>query len=85
MVAPLLSEQIKVEYLCRDGGMSVAYIDDESGIGINKHSDIPVILEHRPEGWVQVDDWEWKWNDYDNFYRVSDGKSTYEVEREMLA
>ena len=80
-----MGEQIKVHYTTRDGGQSVAYVDDETGIGSSKHSDIAVILEFRPDGWVQVDDWEWEWRDYDDFYRVGDGKRTWEVEQEALA
>jgi hypothetical protein len=66
-------EQIKVGYVTRDGRNATAYIDEVTGYGHNKHSDIPVILAwsdeppHAPH-WEQVDTWEWKWGG-DTFVR----------------
>jgi hypothetical protein len=55
---------IKVGYLGRDGYRSTAYIDENTGLGMEKHSGVPVRLHFDEEagGWLQVDTWEWVWN-----------------------
>ena len=39
------AEQIKVPYRTRDGSMSKAYIDPDTGEGIDKHSGVPPFSE----------------------------------------
>lgn len=55
----------KVEYKTRSGYYSKAYVDDETGEGVDKHSDIPVTVAWSDElsEWVQTDDREWLWTD----------------------
>lgn len=57
-----VSDQIKVTYTDREGFKTQAYIDEETGHGTNKHSDVPVIIKSSYYGWVQVDDWKWSWD-----------------------
>lgn len=65
-------EQIKVAYLTRSGEMSKAYIDPETGEGIDKHTDIPITLARREsdDSWYQIDHREWRVNHLGEFEEV---------------
>lgn len=56
----------KVTYRTKDGYVTQAYIDVNTGYGENKHTDIPVKVEFSEEEniWLQVDDWEWRWDSF---------------------
>jgi len=64
--------QIKVAYLTRSGNISKAYIDPETGEGIDKHSDIPIALAHQEsdDSWHQIDHREWRVNHLGEFEEV---------------
>lgn len=51
----------KVTYKAREGYITQAYINPETGFGTSKHTGIEVQLEWSDEEdvWIQVDDWEW--------------------------
>jgi len=51
----------KVGYTTKTGGQSKAYIDMETGMGTDKHSDVEVILywDEALEKWIQIDNYEW--------------------------
>jgi hypothetical protein len=65
-------EQIKVTYFTRSGSISKAYIDPETGEGIDKHSDIPITLAHQEsdDSWYQIDHREWRVNHLGEFEEV---------------
>ena len=65
-------EQIKVTYFTRSGSISKAYIDPETGEGIDKHSDIPITLAHQEsdDSWYQIDRREWRVNHLGEFEEV---------------
>ena len=66
------TDQIKVPYLARSGEMSKAYIDPETGEGIDKHTDIPITLAHQEsdDSWYQIDHREWRVNHLGEFEEV---------------
>ena len=59
-------------YLTRSGSISKAYIDPETGEGIDKHSDIPITLAHQEsdDSWYQIDRREWRVNHLGEFEEV---------------
>lgn len=58
------SNEIKVGYIDRDGYRTTAYIDPDTGLGTNKHSEVPLQLrfDRDKDCWVQIDTWQWRWN-----------------------
>ena len=64
----------KVAYRRRDGGQGTAYVDEETGDGVDKHTDIPVQLRREAAVWVQIDRWEWEWK-FDHFERIREGNT----------
>lgn len=60
----------KVTYRTKDGYVTQAYIDLNTGLGDSKHSGIPVKVEWSDEEniWLQVDDWEWKWDEFQGMW-----------------
>ena len=56
----------KVTYRTKDGYVTQAYIDVNTGYGENKHAGMPVKVEFSEEDdiWIQVDDWEWRWDSF---------------------
>ena len=67
-----MGNNIKVKYWARDGSESTAYIDEDTGEGEDKHSEIPVNLEwsDADQRWNQTDTWEWAWGG-DCFINIS--------------
>lgn len=51
-----MSEQIKVGYKTLDGHDSKAYIDSETGVGTDKHSDRDIIVGWDGNRWVELTD-----------------------------
>lgn len=70
-------EQAKVDYVTREGHHSTAYIEEDSGEGTDKYSEIDVILEWSEErrAWIQIDTYEWDWSPYDGWYRTGEAAS----------
>ena len=66
------ADQIKVAYFTRDGGMSKAYIDPETGEGTDKHNDLPITLAYQEsdDSWYQIDHREWRVNHLGEFEEV---------------
>ena len=56
--------QIKVTYRERDGYLAKAYIDDVTGIGVNKHTDEPLVLKWSTlvDDWIRIDKEEYEYN-----------------------
>lgn len=67
-------DEIKFRYITREGDESTAYFNPITGEGTDKYSDVPVRLAQQPdESWLQVDDWEWRWNPVkEDFEKVED-------------
>lgn len=60
----------KVTYRQKDGVVTQAYIDVNTGYGENRHTDIPVQVKWSDEEdiWLQVDDWEWVWDEFNGMF-----------------
>jgi hypothetical protein len=73
-----MSADIKVDYWARKGNQSTAYINEISGRGEDKYTEVPVILKWSVavQRWDQIDTWEWIWS-HDKFVRTTDNEGEH--------
>lgn len=59
-------KQVKITYVTREGDTTQAYVHEDTGEGVNRHSNIPVVIKWFEDkgAWMQVDPWDWNWDQY---------------------